>query len=152
MSDLPEKKKPGRPKGSKTTPRDRPKAPSRKDMAENARFWLSLQSVKKNPLTRQNELLSNLDLINIKMINKAKAGNVNAFNAIMDRAFGKPKQYTEVDINQRISIAAFQWADGEVPKVLTKATLESIEEANYEEPELADPEVEEFQKETDEAD
>src|SRR6187431_2985510 len=91
--------------------KERPKPPSRKDMADNARFWLSLQTLATNPMTKKKELLSQLDLMTIKIINKAKAGNVNAYNALMDRAFGKPKQYTESTINQRIQIAAVSWAD-----------------------------------------
>ena len=85
------------------------------------------------------------------MINKAKAGNVNAYNAIMDRAFGKPKQYSEVDINQRVTIAAFSWADGEVPKIIGSAEKPIGEFAQYEELELPDEDVEKYNKETNEA-
>lgn len=144
MSDnLPEKKRGRPPKpATKTT---------RKDMAENAKFWLSLATLRTNPFTKQKQLLSQLDILNIKMINKAKAGNVNAYNAIMDRAFGKPKQYSEVDINQRITIAAFEWAEDKPPKMMTDIPEPDVEDATYEEEEARDPEVEDFKKESDQA-
>lgn len=129
-------------------PIERPKPPSRKDMADNARFWLSLQTLKSNPITKKKELLSQLDLMTIKMINKAKDGNVNAYNALMDRAFGKPKQYTEVDINQRVTIAAFEWADDKLPAGATPIQQPQGEEIEYEPIEQPDEDVQEFERET----
>lgn len=138
MSD----KKRGRPPKPKAAPI------TRKDIAENTKFWLSLQTLASNPITKQKELLSQLDLMTIKMINKAKHGNVNAYTALMDRAYGKPKQYTENTINQRVTIAAFAWADNELPQgavPIPEPTGESIE---FEPIELVDEEVQEFEKET----
>lgn len=142
MSDnLPAKR--GRP------PKEKPKPPSRKDMAETARFWLSLQTLHTNPITRKKELLSQLDMMTIKMINKAKSGNVNAYNALMDRAFGKPKQHVETDINHRVTIAAFQWAD-EIPPAATRIHKPEGEDIEFEPLDLPDKEVADFDKETNE--
>mgnify|MGYP003490521782 CR=1 FL=1 len=144
MSDnLPEKKR-GRPPKPivKTT---------RKDMADNAKFWLSLQTLATNPLTKKKELLSNLDRLNIKVMQKALAGNVNAYNALMDRAFGKPKQYTEATINQRVTIAAFAWADDKLPDGAVPIPEPEGEEVSYEEVELPDTEVDQFNEETESA-
>lgn len=144
MSDnLPEKKR-GRPPKPvvKTT---------RKDMADNAKFWLSLQTLATNPLTKKKELLSNLDRLNIKVMQKALAGNINAYNALMDRAFGKPKQYTEATINQRVTIAAFAWADDKLPDGAVPIPEPEGEEVSYEEVEPIDTEVDQFNEETESA-
>jgi len=126
----------------------RPKAPTRKDMAETTRFWLSLQTLSSNPITKKKELLSQLDIITLKVINKAKQGNINAYQALMDRCFGKPKQYTETNINQRVTIAAFEWADNQLPEGAIPIPEPTGEEIEYEPIELPDEEVIEFEKET----
>lgn len=132
--------------------RGRPPKPvvktTRKDQADNAKFWLSLATLRTNPITKKKEILSELDMMNIKMINKAKAGNVNAYNAIMDRAFGKPKQYSEVDINQRVTIAAFAWAEDKLPEGAIPIPEPQGEAIEFEPVDLPDPEVEAFEKET----
>lgn len=144
MSDnLPEKKR-GRPPKPvvKTT---------RKDLADNAKFWLSLATLRSNPLTKKKELLSELDVMNLKMIAKAKAGNVNAYSAILDRAFGKPKQYTETNINQRVTIAAFEWAEDKLPEGAIPIPEPQGEEIEFEPVDLPDQEVQEFEDETSKA-
>lgn len=82
--------------------------------ASRAKFWLGLQSMHKNPLTRKMQLLSQEDMMTFALIKKAKSGNVLAYTALMDRAYGKPKQETESTITKNVTIAAFTW--GEVPK------------------------------------
>lgn len=141
--NLPEKKR-GRPPKPvvKTT---------RKDLADNAKFWLSLATLRSNPLTKKKELLSELDVMNLKMIAKAKAGNVNAYSAILDRAFGKPKQYTEATINQRVTIAAISWADDTQPQIAVPIPEPEGEEIEFEPIELPDQEVQDFEKETEES-
>jgi hypothetical protein len=135
--------------------RGRPPKPivktTRKDLADNAKFWLSLATLRTNPITKKKEVLSQLDMMNIKMINKALSGNVNAYNAIVDRAFGKPKQYSEVDINQRVTIAAFAWADDKLPEGAIPIPEPTGEEIEFEPVELPDKEVAEFEDETNEA-
>ena len=141
--NLPEKKR-GRPPKPvvKTT---------RKDLADNAKFWLSLATLRSNPLTKKKELLSELDVMNLKMIAKAKAGNVNAYSAILDRAFGKPKQYTEATINQRVTIAAFAWAEDKLPEGAIPIPEPEGEEIEFEPVDLPDQEVQEFEDETEQA-
>ena len=141
--NLPEKKR-GRPPKPvvKTT---------RKDLADNAKFWLSLATLRSNPLTKKKELLSELDVMNLKMIAKAKAGYVNAYSAILDRAFGKPKQYTEATINQRVTIAAFAWAEDKLPEGAIPIPEPEGEEIEFEPVDLPDQEVQEFEDETEQA-
>lgn len=142
---LPDKRGRGRPAKPKAKP------PTRKDIADNTKFWLSLMTLATNPITKKKELLSQLDIITIKVINKAKAGNINAYTALMDRAYGKPKQYSEVDINQRVTIAAVSWADDPQQRITTPIPEPIGEGIEYEPIEIPDKEVEQFDEETKEA-
>ena len=49
-----------------------------------------------NPLTGVKELLGNEGLITLAFIHKAKKGDVNAYKALMDSAYGAVKQSLEV--------------------------------------------------------
>jgi hypothetical protein len=134
--------------------RGRPPKPivktSRKDLADNAKFWLSLATLRTNPLTKKKEILSELDFMNLKMIAKAKAGNVNAYNAVLDRAFGKPKQYSEVDLNHKGTIVAFQWAGDALPEGVVVPEPRG-EEIQFEPVDMPDEEVQDFESETEKA-
>lgn len=132
--------------------RGRPPKPivktTRKDIADNTKFWLSLMTLATNPLTKKKELLSQLDVMTIKMIRKAKDGNVNAYTALLDRAYGKPKQYTETNINQRVTIAAVSWADDPAQKLTEPIDEPMGESIEYEPIEPPDEEVQRYEKET----
>lgn len=87
MLKVPEKGDPspnpnGRPKGSQNT-------------KTVIRRWLSALETAKNDLTGEDESLTQLDIITIAQIVKARKGDTFAFNALLDRTDGKPKQYTE---------------------------------------------------------
>ena len=142
---LPDKRGRGRPAKPKAKP------PTRKDIADNTKFWLSLMTLATNPITKKKELLSQLDIITIKVINKAKAGNINAYTALMDRAYGKPKQYSEVDINQRVTIAAFQWGSDKLPEGAILINEPTGDEVEFDPIELPDEEVEEYAQKTNES-
>ena len=73
----------GRPKGSL----------NRKTIA---REYLAFLQEEVNPLTGNKELLSNEDMITLAQIHKAKKGDVNAYKALMDSAYGGVKQNVEV--------------------------------------------------------
>ena len=49
-----------------------------------------------NPLTGNKEPLSNEDMITLALIHKAKKGDVNAYKALMDSAYGGVKQSLEL--------------------------------------------------------
>lgn len=139
MSD----KKRGRPPKPKAAP------VTRKDIAENTKFWLSLQTLASNPITKQKELLSQLDLMTIKMINKAKHGNVNAYTALMDRAYGKPKQYSESNVTNK-TIVAISWAEGNaLPQGAMPIPEPTGELIEFEPADPPDEDVKEFVKQTD---
>lgn len=63
-----------------------------KNRSTIAREWLAANTNIKNPLTGQSEDLSQEDIITLALIKKARRGNVAAYQALMDSAWGKPTQ------------------------------------------------------------
>ena len=80
----------GRPKGSK-------------NRSTIARKWLEINQSLKNPITGENETMSQEDLMTLALIKKAREGDVMAYKALMDSGYGAPvqqiEQETKVDIN-----------------------------------------------------
>lgn len=72
----------GRPKGSK-------------NRSTIARQWLEVNQNLKNPLTGENETMSQEDLMTLALIKKAREGDVNAYKALMDSGYGAPVQQIE---------------------------------------------------------
>ena len=58
--------------------------------------YLAFLQEEVNPLTGIKELLSNEDMITLALIRKAKKGDVNAYKALMDSAYGGVKQNVEI--------------------------------------------------------
>ena len=63
--------------------------------------WLEAKDKFRNPITGEEEHLSQYDIIAIQQIAKARKGDTKAFEAVLDRVEGKPKQ--EIDVNQDIT-------------------------------------------------
>ena len=81
-------------KGISGNPSGRPKGSlNRKTIA---RIYLSYLQEEVNPLTGIKELLSNEDMITLALIHKVKKGDVNAYKALMDSAYGGVKQSLEL--------------------------------------------------------
>ena len=76
----------GRPKGSK-------------NRSTIAKYWMEVIQDLKNPLTGDNEKMSQEDLMTLALIKKARGGDVNAYKALMDSGYGAPVQQTESNIN-----------------------------------------------------
>ena len=68
--------------------------------------WLMVEQKFKNPLTGQEEILSQADIMTLAVINKARKGDVIAFRELMDSGFGKVTEMiqSEHTINQPIQI------------------------------------------------
>ncbi len=81
------------PKGTSGNPAGRPKGALGRNRV--ARLLLQLETETLNELTGQIEWLTNEDLITIAIVKKAIGGDVAAYVAIMDSAYGKPKQELE---------------------------------------------------------
>tara|TARA_R110002012_G_C11324829_1_gene576280 strand:+ start:90 stop:410 length:321 start_codon:yes stop_codon:yes gene_type:complete len=78
----------GRPKGSK-------------NRATIAKRWLEILENAKNPISGKDEELSQEDMITLAMLSKARSGDVNAYKALMDSAFGSPIQQIDQTIKEQ---------------------------------------------------
>jgi len=84
-------------KGEVRNPNGRPKGS--KNRATVARKYLDLITKQKNGLTGEVEELSQEEVITLAMLTKASKGDVNAYKAVMDSAFGQPKQTTDTNLS-----------------------------------------------------
>jgi len=66
-----------------------------------ARKWLEIVQSGKNPITNLEEELSQEDLITLAQLKKARNGDVNAYKALMDSAFGSPIQQIDQKITEQ---------------------------------------------------
>lgn len=57
--------------------------------------WLKGKEDITNPITKQKVKLTQLDIMVLKQIEKARKGDTNAFNALLNRSEGMPKQQVE---------------------------------------------------------
>jgi hypothetical protein len=80
----------GRPKGSK-------------NRSTIARQWLEVNQSLKNPLTGEQETMSQEDLMTLALIKKARDGDVNAYKALMDSGYGAPLQQIDQTVEQNIN-------------------------------------------------
>ena len=80
-------------KGESGNPNGRPKGS--KNRSTIARHWLEVNQSLKNPLTGENETMSQEDLMTLALIKKAREGDVNAYKALMDSGYGAPVQQIE---------------------------------------------------------
>ena len=83
-------------KGESGNPNGRPKGA--KNRSTIARYWLEVNQNLKNPLTGQEETMSQEDLMTLALIKKAREGDVNAYKALMDSGYGAPIQQVEQTI------------------------------------------------------
>ena len=84
-------------KGNNANPNGRPKGS--KNRATVARQYLDLITKQKNGLTGEVEELSQEEVITLAMLTTASKGDVNAYKAVMDSAFGQPKQTTDTNLS-----------------------------------------------------
>lgn len=59
--------------------------------------WLAAEENFENPITKEIEKLTQYDILVIQQIAKARKGDTKAFEALLDRVEGKPKQSIDVD-------------------------------------------------------
>ncbi len=74
---------------------------------------LDLVQKKKNPITGEEEDFTVLELMDMQMIAKALKGDQRAYEAVVDRLEGKPKQTTDItaDIKGNVQITIEPDAD-----------------------------------------
>ena len=63
------------------------------------REWLMVEQKFKNPLTGQEEILSQADIMTLAVISKARKGDVIAFRELMDSGFGKNTEVQETTLS-----------------------------------------------------
>ena len=61
--------------------------------------WLMVEQKFKNPLTGQEEILSQADIMTLAVINKARKGDVIAFRELMDSGYGKNQEIVKNEIS-----------------------------------------------------
>ena len=62
---------------------------------------LELVQKKRNPITGEEEDFTVLELMDMQMISKALKGDQSAYEAVVDRLEGKPKQTTDINADVR---------------------------------------------------
>jgi hypothetical protein len=98
-------------KGQSGNPNGRPKG------VQNSKTrllrLLELVQKKKNPITGEEEDFTVLELMDMQMISKALRGDQRAYEAVVDRLEGKPKQTTDItaDIKGNVQITIEPDAD-----------------------------------------
>jgi hypothetical protein len=85
-------------KGESGNPAGRPKGS--KNRSTIARQWLEVNQSLKNPLTGEQETMSQEDLMTLALIKKAREGDVAAYKALMDSGYGAPLQQVEQTITE----------------------------------------------------
>lgn len=65
---------------------------------------LELSQKKRNPVTGEEEEFSIAEQMDLQLINKALKGDMKAYEIIMDRLEGKPKQSTELEVSGGMTI------------------------------------------------
>jgi hypothetical protein len=83
-------------KGESGNPNGRPKGS--KNRSTIARQWLEVNQSLKNPITGEQEIMSQEDLMTLALIKKAREGDVAAYKALMDSGYGSPLQQIEQTI------------------------------------------------------
>ena len=64
-----------------------------------AKHWLEAQQSAKNPITNEVQTLTQEDIMTLAQIKKAREGDVAAYKALMDSAYGAPAQSIDQNIN-----------------------------------------------------
>ena len=82
--------------GESGNPKGRPKGSLNRSTI--ARKWLQTKSKIFNPITNQEETLTQEDIATLALIKKVRSGDVHAYKAVMDSSYGQPKE--TIDLNQ----------------------------------------------------
>jgi transposase len=80
-------------KGQSGNPKGRPVGS--KNRSTIAKKWLQIEQKLKNPLTNEVEKMSQEDLMTLALIKKAREGDTQAYQKLLDSAYGQPLQQIE---------------------------------------------------------
>jgi hypothetical protein len=84
-------------KGEVRNPAGRPKGSRNRSTIIKELFEFAKSQ--KNPLTGEQETLTQEEAITLAMLVKAGKGDVNAYKALMDSCYGAPKQVTDTNLS-----------------------------------------------------
>jgi hypothetical protein len=84
-------------KGNNANPNGRPKGS--RNRSTIVKELLELATSQKNPVTGEQETLTQEQAITLAMLLKAGKGDVNAYKALMDSCYGAPKQTTDTNLS-----------------------------------------------------
>ena len=84
-------------KGQSGNPKGRPKGSLNRSTI--ARRWLETTKKGKNPITGEDEILTQEDVITLALIRKAMDGDVSAYKALMDSGYGTAKDTIDINTN-----------------------------------------------------
>ena len=89
--------------GETLNPEGRPKGS--RNRSTIALKWLEAGQKFKNPITEQEEVLTQEDILTLAMIKEARKGNANAYKVLMDSGYGAAiqKQELQHSISERQS-------------------------------------------------
>jgi len=83
-------------KGEVRNPNGRPKGSLNRSTI--AKKWLEVMESVKNPITGENERLSQEDIMTLAVLKKARNGDVNAYKELLNNGYGLPTQKLEQTI------------------------------------------------------
>ena len=86
-------------KGQSGNPKGRPKGSLNRSTI--AKKWLQVTKMGQNPITGEQEELSQEDIITIAQIRKAISGDTSAYRALEDSAYGAPIQQIDQLITEQ---------------------------------------------------
>ncbi len=92
-------------KGESGNPTGRPKGT--RNRGTIAREWLEAMESTKNPITGENEKLTQEDIMTLAQIKKARKGDTAAYKSLMDSCYGFPKE--QVQHTGKININPKKW-------------------------------------------
>ncbi len=67
------------------------------------RKWLEMEEEIMDPISKKKVRMTQFDAISLAQLSKARSGNTQAFNALMDRLEGKPLYKLDVNANVNLS-------------------------------------------------
>ena len=85
-------------KGEVRNPKGKPKGT--RNRSTIAREWLEVTQFITNPITGEKEKLEQQDIMTLGIIKKARDGDVNAYKALMDSAYGQPLQQIQQEVSK----------------------------------------------------
>jgi hypothetical protein len=85
-----------------------------KNRSTIARKWLEVVSKVKNPISGENEELSQEDIITLSQIAKARKGDTQAYKELLNSGYGLPTQQTDITSGGEQIKQVFKIGDTEI--------------------------------------